>query len=110
LLLSLLPHSNEDPNDQKDEYKRSYTQTTKEDDLLSISTAIFLVVSLLLVSSFFESRNEIPFKGVDFSHPEISQFQDVNRKIIKQEFSHDFKIFLNIYFVYMKSSIGKVIV
>jgi hypothetical protein len=41
------------------------------------------------------------------SHPEISQFQDVNKKIIKQEFSHNFKNFLNIYFVYRKSSIGK---
>jgi hypothetical protein len=28
-------------------------------------------------------------------------------RIIKQEFSHNFKIFLNIYFVYRKSSIGK---
>jgi hypothetical protein len=63
LLLSHLPHSNEDPNDQKDEYIRSYTQTTKEDDRLTISAAIFLAVSLLLVSSFFESRDEILFKG-----------------------------------------------
>jgi hypothetical protein len=80
LILSHLPHSNEDPNDQTDEYKRPYTQTTKEDVRLTISTAIFLVFSLLLVSSFFESRDEIPFKGVDLSHPKISQFQDVNRK------------------------------
>jgi hypothetical protein len=63
LLLSHLPHSNEDPNDQKDECRRSYTQTTKEDDRLTISTTIFLFISLLLVSCFFESRDEIPFKG-----------------------------------------------
>jgi hypothetical protein len=55
-------------------------QSTKEDDRLSTSIAMFLFISLLLASSFFESRDEILFKGVDLSHPEISQFQDVNRK------------------------------
>jgi hypothetical protein len=35
----------------------------------------FLFISLLLASSFFESREEIPFKGVDLSHPEISNFE-----------------------------------
>jgi hypothetical protein len=39
------------------------------------SQKIILFVSLLLVSSFFKSRDEIPFKGVDLSHPEISNFR-----------------------------------
>jgi hypothetical protein len=41
------------------------------------------------------------------SHPEISNFRMWIERIIKQEFSHNFKNFLNIYFVYRKSSIGK---
>jgi hypothetical protein len=52
----------------------------KEDDRLPTPIAIFLFISLLFVSSFFESRDEIPFRGVDLSNPEISKFQDVNRK------------------------------
>jgi hypothetical protein len=60
---------------------------------------------LFLFSSNLGTRFRL--RGVDLSHPEISQFQDVNRKIIKQEFSHNLKKFLNIYFVYKKSSVGK---
>jgi replication factor A1 len=41
------------------------------------------------------------------SHPEISKFQDVNRKKFKQRFSLNFKILPNTYFLYRKYSIGK---
>jgi hypothetical protein len=47
----------------------------KRDDRLPTLGAMFLFISLLLASSFFESRDEIPFKGVDLSHPEISNFR-----------------------------------
>jgi hypothetical protein len=60
---------------------------------------------LFLFSSNLGTRFRL--RGVDLSHPEISQFQDVIERIIKQEFSHNFKNFLNIYFVYRKSSVGK---
>jgi hypothetical protein len=45
-----------------------------------LSQQIIIFVSLLLVSSFFDSRNEIPFKGGRFVTPWNFQFQDVNRK------------------------------
>jgi hypothetical protein len=64
---------------KKDEYWRSYTQTTKEDSWLPTSIAI-LFISLLLVSSFFESRDEISFKGGRFVTSWNFQFQDVNRE------------------------------
>jgi hypothetical protein len=60
------------PTTKKDGYRRSYTQMTKEDGHLPTPIAIFLFISLFLVSSFFESRDEIPFKGVGLSHLEIS--------------------------------------
>jgi hypothetical protein len=68
------------PPTKNDEYWRSYTETTKEDDRLPNLGATFLFISLLLDSSFFESRDEIPFKGGRFVTPWNSQFQDVNRK------------------------------
>jgi hypothetical protein len=37
-------------------------------------------ISLLLAYSFFESGDEIPFKGGRFVTPWNFQFQDVNRK------------------------------
>jgi hypothetical protein len=37
----------------------------------------------------------------------FSNFRMWIEKIIKQEFYHNFKNFLNIYFVYRKSNIGK---
>jgi hypothetical protein len=81
LLLSYLAHSDEGPNDQdKMRNKDPTSQTTKEDDRLPTSTAMFLFISLLLASSFFESRDEIPFKGGRFVTPQNFQFQDVNRK------------------------------
>jgi hypothetical protein len=57
------------PTTKKDEYSRSYTQMTKEDDCLPTSIAIFFFIFLSLVSSFFESRDEIPFKGGRFVTP-----------------------------------------
>jgi hypothetical protein len=76
LLLSHLTHSDEDPNDQdKMRNKDPTCHTTKEDDRLPNSGAMFLFISLLLGSSFFESRDEILLSGVDLSHPEISNFR-----------------------------------
>jgi hypothetical protein len=75
LLLSHLAHSDEDPSNQQRKRLRTPDLSTKVEDRLPISIAIFLFISLLIVSSFFESRDEIPFKGVDLSHPEISNFK-----------------------------------
>jgi hypothetical protein len=50
-------------------------QRSKTEDRLPTLGAMFLFISLLLAFSFFESRDEIPFKGVDLSHPEISNFR-----------------------------------
>jgi hypothetical protein len=84
LLLSHLAHSDEGPNDQdKMRNKDPTSQTTKEDDRLPTSIAMFVFISLLLASSFFESRDEIPCKGVDLSHPEISNFKMWIERIIK---------------------------
>jgi hypothetical protein len=70
LLLSHLAHSDEDPNDQdKMRNKDPTSQTTKEDDRLPTSIAMLVFISLLLASSFFESRDEIPFKGGRFVTP-----------------------------------------
>jgi hypothetical protein len=43
------------------------------------------------------------------SHPEISNFRMWIERIIKQQFSHNFKIFSNIYFLCRKYSIGKIL-
>jgi hypothetical protein len=51
------------------------TQRQQKRMTVYLSQQIIIFVSLLLVSSFFESRDEIPFKGVDLSHPEISNFR-----------------------------------
>jgi hypothetical protein len=77
LLLSHLAHSNEDPNDQE-----RWTLKILHNDRQKRMTAyaMFFFVSLLLVSSFFESRDEIPFKGGRFVTPWNFQFQDVNRE------------------------------
>jgi hypothetical protein len=80
LLLSHLAHSDEDPSNQQRKRLKVPHRSTKENDRLPTLGVMFLFISLLLASSFFESWDEIPFKGVDLSHPEISQFQDVNRK------------------------------
>jgi hypothetical protein len=45
------------------------SQTTKEDDRLPTSIAMFVFISLLLAYSFFESGDEIPFKGGRFVTP-----------------------------------------
>jgi hypothetical protein len=67
LLLSHLTHSDEDPNDKdKMRNKDPTSQTTKEDDHLPSSIAMFVFISLPLASSFFESRDEILFKGGKF--------------------------------------------
>jgi hypothetical protein len=70
LLLTHLTHSDEDPNDQdKMRNKDPTSQTTKEDDRIPSSIAMFEFISLLLASSFFESRDEIPFKRGRFVTP-----------------------------------------
>jgi hypothetical protein len=51
------------------------TQRQQKRMAVYLSQQIILFISLLLASSFFESRDEIPFKGVDLSHPEISNFR-----------------------------------
>jgi hypothetical protein len=50
-------------------------RSTKEDDRLPTIIALLLFISLLLVFSFFESWDEILFKGVGLSHPKISNFR-----------------------------------
>jgi hypothetical protein len=57
------------PPTKNDEYRRPYTETTKEDDCQPTSMAMFLFISLLLASSFFKSRDEVPFKGGRFVTP-----------------------------------------
>jgi hypothetical protein len=69
LLLSHLTHSDEDPNNQQRKRLKVSHRSTKEDDCLPTSIAIFLFISLLLVSSFFKSRDEILFKGGRFVTP-----------------------------------------
>jgi hypothetical protein len=71
------------PATKNEELKVSH-RSTKEDDRLPTIIALFMFVSLLLVSSFFKSRDEIPFKGVGLSHPEISNFRMGIERIIKQ--------------------------
>jgi hypothetical protein len=75
LLLSHLAHSDEDSNNHRRKRLKVSHRSTKEDDRLPTSIAMFLFISLLLASSFFESRDEIPFRGVDLSHTEISNFR-----------------------------------
>jgi hypothetical protein len=74
-LLSHLTHSDEDPSNQQRKRLKVSHRSTKEDDSLPTLGAMFLFISLLLASSFFESRDDIPFKGVDLSHPEIFNFK-----------------------------------
>jgi hypothetical protein len=75
LLLSHLAHFDEDPSNQQRKRLKTPHRSTKVEDHLSSSIVMFLFISLLLVFSFFKSRDEIPFKGVDLSHPEISNFR-----------------------------------
>jgi hypothetical protein len=64
LLLSHLAHSNEDPNDQERWILKILHPDDKRGRLpLPTSIAIFLFIFLSLVSSFFESRDKILFKG-----------------------------------------------
>jgi hypothetical protein len=65
---------------RQDEEKNISHRSTKEDDCLPTSIIMFLFISLLLVSSFFESRDEILFKGGRFVTPWNFRFQDVNRE------------------------------
>jgi hypothetical protein len=74
-LLSHLAHSDEDPSNQQRKRLKVSHRSTKEDDHLPTLGAMFLFISLLLASSFFESWDEILFKEVDLSHPEISNFR-----------------------------------
>jgi hypothetical protein len=69
LLLSQLTHSDEDPNNQQRKRLKVSHRSTKEDDRLPTLGAMFLFISLLLASSFFESRDEIPFNGGRFVTP-----------------------------------------
>jgi hypothetical protein len=75
LLFSHLAHSDEDPNNHLRKRLKTPHRSTKVEDRLPTSITMFLFISLLLASSFFESRDEIPFKGVDLSHPEISNLR-----------------------------------
>jgi hypothetical protein len=65
----------EDPSNQQRKGLKTPHQSTKVDDHLPTLAEMFLFISLFLVSSFFESRDEILFKGVDLSHHEISNFR-----------------------------------
>jgi hypothetical protein len=69
LLLSHQAHSDEDPGNQQRIGLKVSHRSTKEDDRLPTFGATFLFISLLLASSFFESRDEIPFKGGRFVTP-----------------------------------------
>jgi hypothetical protein len=68
-LLSHLAHSDEDPSNQQRNRLKVSHRSTEEDDRLPTLGAMFLFISLLLASSFFESRHEIPFKGGGFVTP-----------------------------------------
>jgi hypothetical protein len=68
LLLSHLAHSDEDPNNQQRKRLKVSHRSTKVDDRLPTLGAMFLFISLLLASSFFESQDEIPFKGGEICH------------------------------------------
>jgi hypothetical protein len=98
-LLSHLAHSDEDHDDQE----RWTFKILHTDRWLPTLAAMFLFISLLLVSSFFESRDEIPFKRVDLSHPEISNVRMWIERTIKQCFFHDFKIVPT--FIFFKGNI-----
>jgi hypothetical protein len=74
LLLSHLAHSDEDPDDQDKTRNKDFTPIDKRGWPPTYLNSYILVYLLLFVSSFFESWDEIPFKGVGLSHPEISQF------------------------------------
>jgi hypothetical protein len=76
-LYLLLFHLAQQPRKMK---IKDFTLINKRGWRLPTSIAMFLFIFLLLVSSFFESRDKIQFKGLGLSHPEISQFQDVNKK------------------------------
>jgi hypothetical protein len=54
-----------------------------------------------------KSRQAADFHMGGLSHPEISQFQDVNKKENKTMISHNFKIFPTFIFLYRKYSIVK---
>jgi hypothetical protein len=59
-----LAHSDEDPNNQQRKRLRTSHRSTKVEDRLPTLGAMFLFISLLLAPFFFESRDEIPFKGI----------------------------------------------
>jgi hypothetical protein len=80
LLLSHLAHFDEGPNNHSRKRSKTPHRSTKVEDRLPTLEAMFLFISLLFASSFFESRDEILFRGVDLSHPKICQFQDVNKE------------------------------
>jgi hypothetical protein len=62
-ILSHLAHFDEDPSNQQGKRLKVSHRSTKEDDHVPTLGAMFLFISLLLASSFFESRDEIPFRG-----------------------------------------------
>jgi hypothetical protein len=57
------------PTTNKEKRLKTSHRSTKVDDRLPTFAAMFLFISLLLVSSFFESWDEIPFKGGRFVTP-----------------------------------------
>jgi hypothetical protein len=79
-LLSHLAHSDEDPsNQQRKRLKVPIDQQKRMTAYLPWEQCFCLSPSdLLLLSSNLGTRFRL--RGVDLSHPEISQFQDVNRK------------------------------
>ena len=80
-LLSHLAHSDEDPNDQDKMKIKGFTPINKKRMTAYLSQQLYSCLSpssLFLLSSNLGMR--FCLRGVDLSHHEISEFQDVNRK------------------------------
>jgi hypothetical protein len=75
LLLSYLDHSDEDPSNRQRKRLKTPHRSTKVEDRLPTLVAMFLFISLLLVSSFLNLKTRFRLRGVDLSHPEIYNFR-----------------------------------
>jgi hypothetical protein len=64
-LISLISLSNEDYKNQNEDGSMENWICNMRHEKMSTSVIIIMFVSLLLISSLFESRDEILFKGVD---------------------------------------------
>jgi hypothetical protein len=103
LLLSHVAHSDEDLNDQDKMMNKDFIPIDNRGCPSCLSP-----FSLFLLSSNLETR--FLLRGVGLSHPEISNFRMWIERIIKQQFSHNFKTFPTFIFLYKKYSIGKSLV